>query len=84
MYEVDYEGIVDELWKSEISSTHREDMKAKVMMSNVHIGLVEEGTNKCQKSLVFDSLAEALYHQTLLVEELIKPVGFMTMRSWYK
>ena len=39
--------------------------KKKKLIANVNIGLLEKGTNKAQKSLVFDTLSKALYHQTI-------------------
>ena len=42
-----------------------EDNRVKKLIANVNIGLLEKGTNKAQKSLVFDTLSEALYHQTI-------------------
>ena len=46
------------------------------MISNVNIGLLEKGTNKSQKSLVFDTLSEALYHQNLYGGRINKISGF--------
>ena len=59
IYEVDYKSIVENLWKTNISNNLGEDIKVKKLISNVNIGLLEKGTNKCQKSLVFDTLSEA-------------------------
>ena len=42
-----------------------EDNRVKKLIANINIGLLEKGTNKAQKSLVFDTLSEALYHQTI-------------------
>ena len=46
------------------------------MISNVNIGLLEKGTNKSQKSLVFDTRAEALYHQNVYGGTTNKISGF--------
>ena len=76
IYEVDYKSIVDNLWKTNISNNLGEDIKVKKLISNVNIGLLEKGTNKSQKSLVFDTLSEALYHQNLYGGRINKISGF--------
>ena len=64
-HKVSYKSITEKLWDSTISHTEMEDNKVKKLIANVNIGLLEKGTNKAQKSLVFDTLSEALYHQTI-------------------
>ena len=76
IYEVDYKSIVENLWKTNISNNLGEDIKVKKLISNVNIGLLEKGTNKSQKSLVFDTLSEALYHQNLYGGRINKISGF--------
>ena len=76
IYEVDYKNIVENLWKTNISNNLGEDIKVKKLISNVNIGLLEKGTNKSQKSLVFDTLSEALYHQNLYGGRINKISGF--------
>ena len=80
IYEVDYKSIVENLWKTNISNNLGEDIKVKKLISNVNIGLLEKGTNKSQKSLVFDALSEALYHQNLYGGRINKIVEFMMIR----
>ena len=53
-----------------------EDNKVKKLIANVNIGLLEKGTNKAQKSLVFDTLSEALYHQTIHGGRINKISGY--------
>ena len=76
IYEVDYKSIVENLWKTNISNNLGEDIKVKKLISNVNIGLLEKGTNKSQKSLVCDTLSEALYHQNLYGGRINKISGF--------
>ena len=76
IYELDYKSIVENLWKTNISNNLGEDIKVKKLISNVNIGLLEKGTNKSQKSLVFDTLSEALYHQSLYGGRINKISGF--------
>ena len=75
IYEVDYKSIVENLWKTNIAK-RGEDIKVKKLISNVNIGLLEKGTNKSQKSLVFDTRAEALYHQNVYGARINKISGF--------
>ena len=65
IYKVNYKKITDKLWETGISNIPAEDTKIKKLVANVNIGLLEKGKNKAQKSLVFDTLSEALYHQTI-------------------
>ena len=64
-HKVNYKSITEKLWDTTISHKQMEDNKVKKLIANVNIGLLEKGTNKAQKSLVFDTLSEALYHQTI-------------------
>ena len=82
IYEVDYKSIVENLWKTNISNNLGEDIKVKKLISNVNIGLLEKGTNKSQKSLVFDTLSEALYHQNLYGGRINKISGFYDDKVW--
>ena len=59
-------SITDKLWNTNISSKKMEDAKIKKLIANINIGLLEKNTNKAQKSLVFDTLSEAIYHQQTL------------------
>ena len=52
-----------------------EDNRVNKLIANVNIGLLEKGTNKAQKSLVFDTLREALYHQTMHGGKINKTSG---------
>ena len=65
IYKVNYKKITDKLWETAISNIPSEDTKIKKLIANVNIGLLDKGNNKAQKSLVFDTLSEALYHQTI-------------------
>ena len=76
IYEVDYKSIVENLWKTNISNSFGEDIKVKKLISDVNIGLLEKGATKSQKSLVFDTLSEALYHQNLYGGRINKISGF--------
>ena len=64
-HKVNYKSITEKLWDTTISHKQMEDNRVKKLIANVNIGLLEKGTNKAQKSLVFDTLSEALYHQTI-------------------
>ena len=65
IYKVNYKNTTDKLWETAISNKQLEDTKIKKLIANVNIGLLEKGKNKAQRSLVFDTLSEALYHQTI-------------------
>ena len=60
VYDVDYKKCIQKLYDTKISDKIAEDTKAKKMIVNVNIGMLEKGTNKSQKSLDFESLAEAV------------------------
>ena len=46
------------------------------MIVNVAEGMLGKGTNKCQKSLDFESLSEAVYYQNLRGGRINKVRGF--------
>ena len=73
IYEVDYKSIVENLWKTNISNNLGEDIKVHF---ECKYRIVRKGTNKSQKSLVFDTLSEALYHQNLYGGRNNKISGF--------
>ena len=76
VYDVDYKKCIQKLYDTKISDKIAEDTKAKKMIVNVNIGMLEKGTNKSQKSLDFESLAEAVYYQNLMGGRINKISGF--------
>ena len=76
VYDVDYKKCIRKLYDTKISDKIAEDMKAKKMIVNVNIGMLEKSTNKSQKSLDFESLTEAVYYQNLMGGRINKVSGF--------
>ena len=65
IHQVDYKGIVDELWNTTIDETDRdEDKFIKKLIGNINYGLMEKGGSTDQKSIVFRNLKEAVNYQT--------------------
>ena len=75
VYDVDY-TCIQKLYDTKISDKNAEDMKAKGMIVNVNIGMLEKGTNQSRKSLDFESLTEAVYYQNLMGGRMNKISGF--------
>jgi hypothetical protein len=61
---VDYQSIVDELWKSKISDDEYIDTYIKKLIGNINFGLLEKSQNKRQRSFVFDDLSELKHYQS--------------------
>ena len=76
VYDVDYKKCIRKLYDTKISDKTAEDTKAKKMIVNVNIGMLEKSTNKSQKSLDFESLTEAVYYQNLMGGRINKVSGF--------
>ena len=60
---VNYSEILKILFNTHISDNKTEDTYLKKLISCVNIGLLEKGTNKAQKSYIFDSLDETRHYQ---------------------
>ena len=60
IHKVDYKSIIDELWGQLISDDSDEDKSIKKLIANVSFGLLEKGTNRSQRSFVFDDVSEAV------------------------
>ena len=60
---VDYKKIVHNLYESTISNDSNEDKHLKKLIANVNIGILEKGTNKANKSYIFNTLEEAQQKQ---------------------
>ena len=61
---VDYQTIVDELWKSKISDDEYIDTYITKLFGNINFGLLEKSQNKSQRSFVFDDLSELKHYQS--------------------
>ena len=59
-HKVDYTSIIDELWGQLISDDSDADKSIKKLIANVSFGLLEKGTNRSQRSFVFDDVNEAV------------------------
>ena len=62
---VNYNKIVEDLYKTTISEDDEMDKYCKKLVANVNCGLLEKSTNKAQKSKLFNTLGEARYHQAI-------------------
>jgi len=60
---VNYSEILKTLYDTHISDNKTEDIYLKKLIANVNIGLLEKGTNRDQKTFIFDSLEEAQHYQ---------------------
>ena len=60
IHKVDYKSIINELWGQLISDDSDEDKSIKKLIANVSFGLLEKGTNRSQRSFVFDDVNEAV------------------------
>jgi hypothetical protein len=63
--QVNYKDIVTELYNRELSEDAGEDKFIKKTVANVNFGLLEKGTNRNQKSFIFNSPEEAVYYKDL-------------------
>ena len=61
---VKYNQAVVNLWKTTISENENEDKSIKKSIANINIGLLEKGSNKSSKSIVFDNVEEAKLYQS--------------------
>ena len=62
---VDYKGIVGELWNTTIDENDKdEDKYIKQLIGNVNYGLLEQGGSTSHKSIVYQNLREAVHNQT--------------------
>ena len=75
-YDVTFKSDIKKVYDTKISEKQNEDTKAKQMIVNVAVGMLGKGTNKCQRSLDFDSLSEAVYYQNLWGGSINKVSGF--------
>ena len=66
VYEVDFKSLVGEPWDTDISANKKQDRCIKKVISVVNIGLMEKSINKSQKTLFFEDLMDACYHQKFL------------------
>ena len=65
IHKVDYKGIVDELWDTNIDENDTdEDKYIKKLIGNVNYGLLEKGGSTSYKSIVYNNLKEAVNNQT--------------------
>ena len=62
---VDYNNMLKALFDTHISDDKYEDMYLEKLIAVVNFGLLEKGTNKAQKSYIFESLNEAQYYQAI-------------------
>lgn len=76
VYDVGYKNCIKKLYDTKISKKLYEDTQVKKMIANVNIGMLEKGVNKCQRSLDFDKLSEAVYYQNLVGGKINKISGF--------
>ena len=60
---VDYNNMLKTLFDTHISDDKYEDIYLKKLIAVVNFGLLEKGTNKSQKSYIFESLNEAQHYQ---------------------
>ena len=60
IHKVDYKSIIDQLGGQLISDDADEDKSIKKLIANVIFGLLEKGTNRSQRSFVFDDVSEAV------------------------
>ena len=60
---VNYQQVVDYLWKTQISDDAEEDMLIKKRIANCNYGMMEKGVNRNQSSYIFDSYSEAKFYQ---------------------
>ena len=65
IYKVSYRNTTHNLWETTISNKRLENAKMKKLIANANIRQLDKGNNKAQKSLVFDTSSDALYHQTI-------------------
>jgi hypothetical protein len=75
-YDVAFKSDIQRVYDTNISDKKNEDSKAKKMIVNVAVGMLGKGTNKCQRSLDFESLSEAVYYQNLWGGRINKVSGF--------
>jgi len=62
--DVDYKSIVRQLYDNPISDLPEDDKLIKKTIANVNIGLLEKGTNKKTKSILFEDLNECKFFQS--------------------
>ena len=60
---VNYQRLVEDLWKTSISEHHEEDVILKKTILNTNFGMLEKQVNRNQRSKLFDSYEEALFFQ---------------------
>jgi len=61
---VDYRQIAEELFNTAISPDPEEDKVIKKMIANTNFGMLEKGTNRTQKSFLFDAYSQCKYYQS--------------------
>ena len=62
---VDYKDIVNNLWKTTISTDPDEDKILKKQIANTNFGMLEKSFNKTSKSCIFDAYGVAKYYQSI-------------------
>jgi hypothetical protein len=60
---VNYQQLVEELWKTQISEDFEEDQILKKTVANCNYGMLEKQINRVQKSKLFDTYEDARFFQ---------------------
>ena len=60
---VNYQKLIDELWKTKISEDKEVDNSVKKTIANTNFGMLEKGINRKQKSFLFSTYEECKYYQ---------------------
>ena len=63
IHKVNYKGIVDELWKTQLGCNENDDKQIKKKIDNINFGMLEKSNNTAQRSVVFNSLKEPCHYQ---------------------
>ena len=63
IHKVDYKGIVNELWETQLGCNEDDDKQIKKKIANINFGMLEKSNNTAQRSVVFNSLKEACHYQ---------------------
>ena len=63
IHKVNYKGIADELWKTQLGYNEDDDKQIKKKIANINFGMLEKSNNTAQRSVVFNSLKEACHYQ---------------------
>ena len=63
IHKVNYKGIVDELWETQLGDDEDDHKQIKKKIANINFGMIEKSSNTAQRSIIFNSLKEACYYQ---------------------